>query len=99
MKITLDIDNIDYGALAELFLPLIHDKLAEKDGAAVAILTKIAGMPPMLTGKMIDMLPQDAKDEIAAMLVNKNKEKIIESVTKFAAQKGLSFPIDDFSVE
>lgn len=99
MKITLDIDKIDYGALAELFLPLIHDRLAEKDGAAVSILTKIAGMPPMLAEKMIDMLPQDTKDEIAAMLVNKNKEKIIESVTKFAAQKGLSFHIDDFSVE
>lgn len=99
MKIILDINDIDYGALVELFLPMVHDKLAEKDGTGIAILAKIAGMPPSIAGKMIDMLPQETKDEIAVMLANKNKDKIIESVTEYAEKKGLSFRIDGFEVK
>lgn len=45
------------------------------------------------------MLPQETKDEIAVMLVNKNKEKIIESVLEYAQKKGISFHIDDFDVK
>ena len=99
MKITLDINDIDYGALVEVFLPLVHDKLAEKDGTGTAILAKIAGMPPSIAGKMIDMLPQETKDEIAVMLVNKNKEKIVESVMEYAEKKGILFRIDNFDVQ
>ena len=36
MKITLDINDIDYGALVEVFLPMVHDKLAEKDGTGTS---------------------------------------------------------------
>jgi len=99
MKITLDINDIDYGALVELYLPMVRDKLTEKDGTGIAILAKIAGMPPSIAGKMIDMLPQETKNEIAVMLVNKNKDKIIESVTEYAEKKGLSFRIDGFEVK
>jgi len=45
------------------------------------------------------MLPQETKNEIAVMLVNKNKDKIIESVTEYAEKKGLSFRIDGFEVK
>ena len=38
-------------------------------------------------------------DEIAVMLVNKNKEKIIQSVMEYAEKKGLSFRIDGFEVK
>ena len=99
MKITLELNEIDYGALAEQFLPLVKDKLAEKDGTGAAILSKIAGMPPSIAAKMVDLLPQETKDEIAVMLVNKNKGKIIETIIEYAAKKGLSFRIDDFEVE
>lgn len=99
MKITLELSDIDYGALVEQFLPLVRDKLAEKDGAGAAILAKISGMPTSIAVKMMDVFPQETKDEIAVMLVNKNKEKIIETVLEYAAKKGLSFRIDDFEVE
>ena len=99
MKITLELNEIDYGALVEQFLPMVRDPLAEKDGTGAAILAKVAGMPPSIAAKMVDVLPQETKDEIAVMLVNKNKEKIIETIMEYAAQKGLSFRIDDFEVE
>ena len=99
MKITFELNEIDYGALVEQFLPLVRDKLAEKDGTVAAILSKVAGTPPSIAAKMVDVLPQETKDELAVMLVNKNKERVIETVMEYAAQKGLSFRIDDFEVE
>ena len=99
MKITLEINEIDYGALVEMFLPLVREKLAEKESTGSVILAKIAGMPTDIAAKLVDVLPQDTKDEIAVMLVNQNKQKIIETVTEYAAKKGLSFRIDHFEVE
>ena len=46
MKLTLEINDIDYGALVELLLPIVRDKLAEQDGTAAAILSKLANLPP-----------------------------------------------------
>ena len=99
MKITLDINDIDYGALVEVFLPMVHDELVKQDGVGVAILAKIAKMPPAIAKKMIDMLPQETKNEIVVMLANNNKEKIIEAVMEYAERMGLSFRIDSFEVE
>ena len=82
----------------ELFLPIVKEKLAEKGGAGIAILPRI--MPLLIAGKkIIDILPQETKDEIAVMLVNINKEKIIESIVEYAEKKGLSFRIDDFDMK
>lgn len=83
--------------MVELFLPMIKEKLAEKGGAGIAILPRI--MPLLIAGKKIDILPQETKDEIAVMLVNINKEKIIESIVEYAEKKGLSFRIDDFDMK
>ena len=99
MKITLELNDIDYGALMQQFLPLIRDKLAEKDGTSMAILAKIAEMPPETAGKMVNMLPQKTRDELVLMLINKNKEKIIGAAESMAHKNGLHFRIDDFRVE
>ena len=99
MKITLEINDIDYGALMQQFLPLIRDKLSEQDGAGAAILAKIAEMPPETAGKMVNMLPQKTRDELVLMLISKNKEKIILAAESMAHKNGLHFRIDDFRVE
>jgi len=99
MKITLDINDIDYGALVEVFLPMVHDKLAEKDVTGPAILAKIAGMPPSIAGKMIDMLPQETKDELVVYLINSNKGKIAELLQNTLANKGIELRIDDIEIE
>ena len=99
MKITLEVNDIDYGALMQQFLPLIRDKLAEQDGTAMAILSKIAEMPPETAGKMVNLLPQKTRDELVLMLINKNKEKITAAAQTIAHKNGIHFRIDDFRVE
>jgi len=99
MKITLEINYIDYGALMQQFLPLIRDKLSEQDGTGAAILAKIAEMPPETAGKMVNMLPQKTRDELILMLINKNKEKIVSAATEYARKNGITFRVDEFKVE
>ena len=99
MKLTLEINDIDYGGLVETLLPLVRDMLAGQDGTAAAILSKIAEMPPETAGKMVNMLPQKTRDELILLLLNKNKEKIIRAAEGTAAKNGIHFRIDEFRVE
>lgn len=97
MKITVELSQIDYGALVKLFLPMLRDKLSEHEG--MAILSKIAGMPPAMAAKMVNALPQATKDEMAVTLANKNRDKIAQILQRMAAEKGLSFHVDDLKIE
>ena len=99
MKITMEINDIDYGAVVEQFLPLVRDKLAEKDGTSMAILAKIAEMPPETARKMVNLLPQKTRDDLVLLLFQKNKEKIIGTAEDYAHKNGLHFRIDDFRIE
>ena len=99
MKITVEISELDYKALVEQFLPVVREKMAGKDGIGAKTLSILAGMPPSIAGNMIDMMPQDKKDELAVMLIEKNKDKIAEKIVKLAGEKGISFKIDDIDAE
>ena len=98
MKITLEISNIDYGEIVREYLPLIREKMAGKEGGA-KLMGMLAGMPPAVAAGMIDKLPASKKDELVVMLVEKNKDAIAEKIMKYAAEKGVSFSIDDIEVE
>lgn len=99
MKLTLELEDIDYGALVKFGLPLLQGKLAEGEGESAKMLARIAQMPPSIAAGMIDFLPQDTKNELAVMLVNQNKDSIVKAVTEYAEKKGLSFRISAFSAE
>jgi histidinol phosphatase-like PHP family hydrolase len=40
---------------------------------------------------MVNLLPRETQDEIVVMLVQKNKEKILELITKLAKECGCKF--------
>ncbi len=99
MKLTLELTDIDYGALVRFALPLLQGKFSSGDGETAQMLARIAQMPPSIAAGMIDFLPQDTKNELAVMLVNQNKDSIVRAVTEYAEKKGLSFRISQFSAE
>ena len=99
MKITMEINDIDYGAIAEQLLPLVGDKLSDKDGISNTMLAKFLVMPPSVAKSMINLMPQKTKDEILVTLINKQKERIVEKVTETAREKGIFFTISRFDVE
>ena len=99
MKIVLEIKDIDYGALIEKALPLVADKLSEKEGFAMEMLAKIASMPPSIARKMLDMLPDNTKEELVAMLVNKNKDKIAKTAESYGKKNGIAFKIENIEID
>ena len=100
MKITLEIKDLDYGALIAALLPTVHDHIAKEEQSFVnKLLLKLTALPPATVQKMVNLLPRETQDEIAVLLVRKNKEKILELVGNLARENHVSFRVDDFQVE
>ena len=100
MKITLDIKDLDYGSLIAALLPTVHDRMAKEENSFVnKILLKLTALPPSTVQKMVNLLPKETQDEIAILLVQKNKDKILSVISKLAKENHVSFRVEDFRVE
>ena len=100
MKITLEIKDLDYGALIAALLPTVHGHIAKEEQSFVnKLLMKLTALPPATVEKMVNLLPRETQDEIAVLLIRKNKEKILELVGNLAQENHVSFRVDDFQVE
>lgn len=99
MEIRIKIDEINYGALVAKYLPLLGEKLQEKEGTAAKILAGLSKLPPSIAKTTLDALPESTKDEIALLLINKNKEKIVLSAMDYCRKNEVAITISDLSVE
>ena len=100
MKITLEISDMDYGALIAALLPAVHDKLAGDDDTFVnKILLKLTALPPSIARKMVNLLPRETQDEIVVLLINKNRDKIADFALNMAKEKDISFKINDLEAQ
>ena len=100
MKITLEIEDLDYGAVAAALLPAVHERLEKEDGSVgTKILSKLTALSPSIAKKMVNLLPAETQNEIAVLLINKNKDKILEAAENLAAEKGISVRIKDLEAE
>ena len=94
MKITLEINDLDYGALVAALLPTVHEKLEMEDGSVMnKILSKLTALSPSIAEKMVNLLPKETQNEIAVLLINKNQSKIIALAEKLADEKDISVRI------
>ena len=95
MKITLEIDDLDYGSVIAALLPMVHEKIEKGDDGSVGnkILSKLTALSPSIAKKMVNLLPKDTQNEIVVLLINKNRDKIVELVTKLANDKEISLAI------
>ena len=76
MELKLKVNRINYGNLAEKFLPMLSDKLAKEEGAIPRLLSKLAELSPGMAKGMLNVLPDETKDEMVVYLINKNKQQI-----------------------
>ena len=100
MKITLEINDLDYGSVVAALLPMVHEKLEKEDGSVTnKILLKLTAVSPAIAKKMVNLLPKETQNEIVALLINKNKDKIVDLVTKLAEKKEVSLKIGNLEAE
>ena len=100
MKITLEINDLDYGSVVAALLPMVHEKFEKDDGSVgTKILSKLTSLSPSIAKKMVNLLPRETQNEIAVLLINKNKDKIVEIATKLAREKNVSVKIGNLEAE
>lgn len=94
MKITLEISELDYGALIAALLPMVHEKIEkEENSVANKILLKLTSLSPTIAKKMVNLLPKETQNEIVVLLINKNRDKILDLVSKKAREKEIALQI------
>ena len=98
MKITLNINNIDYESIIEQSIPLLKEKAKADNNILLKTISGILSMPGDIPKKMLNALPQETKDELIVYLINSNKGKIAELLQNTLANKGFALQIDDIEI-
>ena len=91
IKLELEIDDIDYAALAQELLPLAGDKL-RNDGNPLASLLQSGAAGPVAKA-VLARTPKSTKDKMAAELIESNNWKLIAALEQAAARKGIRLRI------
>lgn len=99
ITITVNVDELDYGALIKKLLPIAKDKLSLYDTRLAKILAGALAVGGSAAAGMINALPEKTKDAFAAALINGGKEKIAEAAQDAAKAHGINIKISDISAE
>ena len=100
IELNLVLDDIDYEALAERFMPQIIEKAESADLEPWAKLLLLSAGPNAGTiTKILGLLPKEKKDELAVAYINKNRDKIMSGLAQMFAEKGVKAEIKDASAE
>lgn len=98
MKITLNINNIDYEPIIDQSIPLLKEKAQADNNILLKTISGILSMPGDIPKKMLNALPQETKDELVVYLINSNKGKIAELLQNALTSKGIEVRIDDIEI-
>ncbi len=100
MKITLEIDELDYGALVAALLPTVHEKMEKEEHSVTnKIILKLTSLSPAIVKKMVNLLPRETQDEIVVLLINKNRDKIPVLVENLAKEKDIALKISNLEAQ
>ncbi len=99
ITITVEVDDIDYGALVRKLLPIAGDKLSAYDTKLARMLSGALAIGGGAAANVINALPAKTKDALAAALINGGKEKIAEALRDAAKEHGVGVKIRDIGAE
>ena len=88
VKIELTIDEIDYDALIENYLPQITEKLRESGNPLASMLS--GGSASSMVKGFFQRLPDSRKDAMAAELINNNAQSLKLQLENYARSQGIS---------
>lgn len=96
MEIRINIDNIDYDALADRMMPMLIEQMAnDKDDVVTRLMLLSQGFTESTVKMILSRMSQQKKDELLAKLINKNKSKIMGLFTDMAAGQGIRLTVTD----
>lgn len=97
IQLTINISDLDYDSLLSQYLPQLTDKLRESGNPVAMLLSN--GMPASMAQNIVRGLPQKAKDQLAADLLNANAAKLMDKVEQTARDNGISVSVSGLHAE
>lgn len=98
MDIRFKIGQIDYGTIAAKALPILGRKAETMEGAVGKLLSAITHLPAALIYELFDAIPEDEKNEIVALLVEENQERIVGIANGQLHEKDIGISVESLSV-
>jgi hypothetical protein len=85
LHLELELNELDYNALADLLLPLMAEEL-KKSGNPISAL---AANSPAMAKKLISSLPREQLDALAAQAINKNGPLMARRAEELGKEQGV----------
>lgn len=97
-QIRLMIGEIDYNGIVARLLPLVRGKI-NVSGTKGQLISMLLNAKPSQIGAILSFVPKETKDMTAALLLNNNKDRIINAVSEMAKKHGIEISVGDLTVE
>ncbi len=98
MEIKIKIGEIDYGTVAAKVMPLLCKKAETMEGAVGKLLSAMTHLPARLVYELFDAIPKAEKNEIVALLVEENQERIVGIANEQLCDNGINISVESLSV-
>lgn len=93
IELKLTLDELDYDALVDRFLPVLTEHLRASGNPVGMLLSN--GMSASMAKGILHGLSKEKKEQLAVDLLNGNKSKIIAALEHAAGQQGFQLHICD----
>lgn len=98
MKLTIKIDEINYGDVAVKTMPLLEDTGKRYSPAIEKTMTAIAALPERLIREIFDTIPDVQKNDIIAALAMENKGRLLGVMNSVLCGQGIGIELADYSL-
>ncbi len=100
IKIEILLDQIKYGDIADTFIPIVIDKLSEKEdsGRLIQILNGMDKLPGSIAKSALNALPDNVKEEIAVYFLDKYKDNLIEFINDYAEENEIKAEVSGIKI-
>ena len=98
MKLTVKIDEINYGDVAVKALPLLQDTGKRYSPAIEKTMTAIAALPERLIREIFDTIPDAQKNDMIAAFAMENKVRLLHMMNSMSYGQGIGIELADYSL-
>ena len=98
MVLKLQINEIDFGDVILKALPVLREKVSDDGSAVSKIIAVVTQLPSEVIRTMLDAVPREDKQEIVALLVRENKDKLCEVLSRLLKENEIDVSLDAVSL-
>ena len=98
MKLTIKLDEINYGDVAVRAIPLLRHSARNIDGSVGRMAVAITNLPENLIRDIFDTIPTYEKNEILAGFAVEHKGRILNTLNNLSVNYKLGLQLKDFTV-